>query len=114
MGAKLLRRGDIVTFRCPGCTSQFHDVKIAGTGPWGWNGSMESPTFTPSVLVTNGHYCTYNNGTCWCTYNAEHPDNPASFKCERCHSFVTDGKIQFLGDCTHHLAGQTVEIPDWE
>jgi hypothetical protein len=30
-----------------------------------------------------------------------------------CHSFVTDGRIQFLNDCTHPLAGQTVDIPEW-
>jgi hypothetical protein len=29
-----------------------------------------------------------------------------------CHSFVTDGRIQFLSDCTHELAGQTVDLPD--
>lgn len=31
-----------------------------------------------------------------------------------CHSFVTDGCIQYLGDCTHRLAGQTVDLPAWE
>jgi hypothetical protein len=31
-----------------------------------------------------------------------------------CHSFVTDGKIQFLSDCTHSLANTTVEIPPWD
>lgn len=31
-----------------------------------------------------------------------------------CHSFIKDGKIQFLGDCTHALANQTVDLPDWE
>ena len=31
-----------------------------------------------------------------------------------CHSFVTNGRIQYLGDCTHKLAGQTVDLPDWE
>ncbi len=31
-----------------------------------------------------------------------------------CHSFVTDGRIQFLSDCTHPLAGQTVDIPEWD
>lgn len=31
-----------------------------------------------------------------------------------CHSFVTDGKIQFLNDCFHSLKGQTVDLPDWE
>ena len=25
---------------------------------------------------------------------------------------VTDGRIQFLGDCTHDLAGQTVDLDD--
>jgi len=29
-------------------------------------------------------------------------------------AFVTAGRIQFLADCGHSLAGQTVEIPDWE
>ena len=28
-----------------------------------------------------------------------------------CHSFVNNGRIQFLLDCTHHLAGQTVNLP---
>ena len=28
--------------------------------------------------------------------------------------FVVDGRIQFLGDCTHELAGQTVDIPGWD
>ena len=27
-----------------------------------------------------------------------------------CHSFVSDGQWQFLGDCTHALAGQTVPV----
>ena len=29
-----------------------------------------------------------------------------------CHSFVTDGKIQYLNDCTHEYAGQTIELED--
>ncbi len=32
----------------------------------------------------------------------------------RCHSFVKDGKIQYLKDCWHKLAGQTVDLPDFE
>jgi len=60
---------------------------------WGWNGSMDSPTFTPSIFVNRGEV---------------NPTAPA------CHSFVTDGKIQFLGDCSHSMAGTTVEIPDWD
>lgn len=30
-----------------------------------------------------------------------------------CHSFVRDGKIEFLNDCTHELAGTTLELPEW-
>jgi hypothetical protein len=30
-----------------------------------------------------------------------------------CHSFVRDGRIEFLSDCTHRLAGQTVDLPDF-
>ena len=29
-----------------------------------------------------------------------------------CHSFVREGKIEFLGDCTHALKGQTVDLND--
>jgi hypothetical protein len=31
-----------------------------------------------------------------------------------CHSFVTDGRIQFLTDCTHAFAGRTVDLPEWD
>jgi len=45
---------------------------------WDWNGDTEKPTLTPS-FVTDG-----------------------------CHCFIRDGKIEFLRDCSHALAGQTV------
>ena len=84
--------GDLF-FECPGC-DMVHGISTgAGPGPrWGYNGNADAPTFTPSVLVR------YN----W-------SDGPRV-----CHSFVTDGRIQFLGDCTHKLAGLTVDLPDWE
>jgi hypothetical protein len=95
-------------FFCPGCESR-HNI---GEG-WTFNGDYERPTFTPSVLVRSGHYTEgHQVDTCWCTYNAAHPDDPAPFACFVCHSYVTDGKIQFLSDCTHALAGQTVDLPD--
>lgn len=31
-----------------------------------------------------------------------------------CHSFVRNGRIEYLGDCTHHLKGQTVDLPDMD
>jgi hypothetical protein len=84
---------------------------------WGYNGDPERPTFTPSVLFRVGHFIPGHQGpSCWCTFNEKRRaegKREASFTCGVCHSFVTDGRIQFLGDCTHELAGQTVELPDW-
>ena len=100
-------------FRCLGCGDQL-DVMTEGKGAlWTFNGDVERPTFMPSLLVTSGHYVAgHKPGSCWCTYNAEHPDKLAPFTCYVCHSFVTNGRIQFLGDCTHALAGQTVDLPE--
>lgn len=106
-----LAEGNNLSFWCPGCNS-VHSIKF-GPGGWTWNGDAERPTFSPSVLLKTGHYAHDHSGRCWCTYNSEHPDKPAPFKCGVCHSFVVDGQIQFLGDCTHALAGQTVPLPDW-
>jgi hypothetical protein len=78
-------------FFCPGCSSP-HAVGVKGAGAWGYNGNAESPTFTPSVGVN---------------LDRSAPQLP------RCHSFVTDGRIQFLTDSDHPLAGQTVDVPDW-
>jgi hypothetical protein len=36
---------------CQGCNCT-HTIKTKGVGAWGWNGDVEKPTFTPSVLVT--------------------------------------------------------------
>lgn len=101
-------------FQCPGC-GHCHAPNVLpdkGMPTWGWNGSMDKPTFTPSILsrwpegdppVTPDNYKEYKKNP-W-------PQNTVN---KVCHSYVTDGKIQFLGDCTHELAGQTAEIPDWE
>lgn len=91
--------GGRVMFWCPGCDGA-HQVTIGeGSEPrWGYNGNPEAPTFTPSISVT------YNGP------DAGVDGAPPAV----CHSFVTDGRIQFLADCTHSLAGQTVEIPDFE
>lgn len=101
----------LVAIRCPGCNEQ-HVLRIAGPDAWGYNGNPDAPTFTPSLLTTSGHFLsTHQPGArCWCTYNAEHPDDPVTFHCSRCHSFITDGRIQFLGDCSHALANQTVPL----
>lgn len=73
-------------FHCPACDTK-HAVRTGANG-WGWNGSVDAPTLTPSVKVTgrgDPSYC--------------------------CHSFVTDGRIQFLDDCSHTLRGWH-ELPE--
>lgn len=114
--------GGLLAFWCPGC-DEVHAVKVregAAAGPsWTWNGNVDAPTFQPSILIRSGHYAShYEAGKheCWCTYDAAEIAAgrlPSGFSCSVCHSFVTDGQIQFLGDCTHKLAGQTVPLPAW-
>ncbi|MBB3239128.1 hypothetical protein FHW68_000600 [Pseudomonas sp. Tn43] len=80
-------------FECPGCEMAHRIMHGPGAEPrWSWNGNLESPTFTPSVLVR---------------YRWADGDRV-------CHSFVTDGRIQFLSDGSHALAGRTVDLADWE
>lgn len=108
--AQLTADGRIM-FRCPGCGWHVLNVDPSKPGPcWGFNGDLERPTFTPSILTKAGHYCASQEGQdCWCTYEAR-LGRPAPFSCFICHNFVTDGRIQFLSDSTHHLAGQTVDL----
>ena len=113
---KLKILGDgLIGFYCPGC-KEYHYIHTERSNHpvWEFNGDYGKPTFSPSVLIRSGHYIQGNNEHCWCTYNKEHSDNPAPFKCSVCHSFVTDGKMQYLSDCTHELAGQTIELQDVE
>lgn len=100
-----------MSFWCPGC-DQAHVVVVEGPKAWGFNGDPARPTFSPSVLVRGGHHVPGHSGDCWCTFEARTGQKPA-FTCFVCHSFVRDGQIQFLGDCTHGLAGQTVPLPPW-
>ena len=68
---------------CQGCRG-YHSFDDR----WTFNGNFEKPTFAPSMLV-----------------NQRRPE-------AICHSFVTDGKIQFLSDCFHEFAGQTLDLEE--
>jgi len=57
---------------------------------WNWNGSVDAPTVLPSVLSRGGR----------------------EGRETVCHSFITDGRVQFLTDCTHEFAGQTMDLLD--
>ncbi len=82
-------------FVCPGCIEM-----LGGTGlnmlpvnctnktlQWEWDKNLILPTLYPSILTRVG-----TEGVC--------------------HSFLRKGRFEFLDDCTHSLAGQTVEMPD--
>lgn len=95
-------------FLCPGCNQPHHVVRAPGK--WTWNQDAERPTLTPSVLVTGLQTIREATGKWTGEWFRDAKGNPIPM---RCHSFVTDGRIRFLSDCTHALAGQTVDLPDW-
>lgn len=97
-----LTGADGIAFWCPGC-DHAHVVAITGPKAWGYNGDPDRPTFTPSILIRVE----------WSKQPLEPGDDPKDWQDEVCHSFVRGGQIQFLGDSTHPLTGQTVPIPDW-
>lgn len=104
-----------LVFWCPGCKQSHRIQHGAGQGPrWGWNGSVDKPTFTPSVLVTGTDFTEKGEADYEAWHAAGCPDRkgePFESAPMVCHSFITDGRIQFLGDCTHELASQTVNLP---
>jgi hypothetical protein len=67
---------------CVACEE--HHAPIEGR--WTFNGDLEKPTFSPSLVVRG--------------------------KNEICHSFIRDGYWEYLSDCTHGMAGQKVEMVD--
>lgn len=82
-----------------------------GAASWQFNGNYEQPSFSPSILIASGHYTSFWRGPeCWCTYNRAHRHEPVRFRCYRCHSYVKGGRIEFLSDSTHKLAGQTAVL----
>ena len=74
---------------CPGCRD-LHVIytKHPGKAVWMWDGNSGRPTVTPSVRVLSAH-----SGT-------------------KCHYFLTDGVLHYLGDSTHDERGRQVPLPD--
>ena len=95
---KLAENG-YVNFKCQGC-GLHHYIPIrpnpedrGGKHPvWGFNGSLDSPTLSPSIRVQ-------------CKTGDE--QKPLC-----CHFFIKEGNQEFCGDCTHELAGKTAPLKD--
>lgn len=80
-------------FHCPGCGCSHRFWTKSPEHPnWSFNGDLERPTISPSHRVRGGD-----------------KSGPTT-----CHSFIKDGKIEFLNDCTHHLKGKTVDMVDFK
>lgn len=72
----------------------------AGThnAQWTWNKDYDKPTVTPSIL-----------NSCQCVVL----DNGTRISPYVNHIFIRDGQIEYLSDCTHALAGKTVDMVDF-
>lgn len=80
------------SFYCPGCECH-HGINDG----WQLSFNDSKPTVSPSILVKHGRYKDMND-----------PLN--SYEQIVCHLFIRDGKIEYLNDCTHALAGKTIEM----
>ena len=92
---------------CPACKCGH----MFRTPPWTFNGDKDKPTFRASMLVR--HFKVSPEGEDMICRGEKPVGGKYPGKDIVCHSFVTDGKIEFLGDCNHDLCGKTVELPDF-
>lgn len=76
-----------VSIFCPACQLT-HTINHSPAG-WGFNGDIDKPTFEGSIGF--------------------HGEDSGGFYC---HSLVRDGRIEYLGDSQHAMAGQTVDLPE--
>ena len=74
-------------YMCLGCGYEHAFVLRSEGGNHSFNMDLENPTVLPSLMqdFTKGR---------------------------RCHSFIRNGRIQYLSDCWHDLKGQTIELPE--
>ena len=74
--------GEYWLFWCQGCKTHHAPSKKR----WTLTGTLDSPTLSPSIVSDYGLY-------------------------GRCHLYVREGKLVFLGDCTKHsLSNQTLPM----
>lgn len=77
--------------RCRSC--HWHEYPKTGKpgASWTFNGDLERPTFRPSMNEALGPFP---------------EDSPWAGQIRRCHFTVTDGAIDYHGDCSHELRGK--------
>jgi len=77
-------------FMCPGCNILHHF-----NTNWKYDEDFENPTVKPSLL-----------------WKGMVDDGNGGWKKAKCHSYITEGKIKFLHDCSHSMKSTTVELPE--
>lgn len=97
------RLGAHVLVWCPGC-DDLHTIGVEGDDgskprtEWTWDGNLEAPTVSPSILVRMD----FTNNV-----------RPSIV----CHSYLESGRWRFLDDSTHAFSGVTgvpmVPLPEW-
>jgi len=97
-----------VVFQCPGCGAE-HCLPLVGPGAWAFNGDVERPTLQPSILAKGCKVKLGPDGKWNGEWELGEDGKPLP---SVCHSFVKDGRIQFLTDSNHSLAGTTVDLPE--
>lgn len=76
---------EVKIFYCVAC-QDYHQFWTKGKTVWEFNGDDIKPTFSPSLLMQGGKDDIY------------------------CHLYVRDGMIEYLSDCKHSFAGETVRM----
>lgn len=109
--------GNGLMYWCQGC-EQAHTI-VYGAGGWSWNGDVDRPVFSPSVLVRGRNFTPAGRTEYEKWYAAGCPSPAPTFESREtvCHTFIgcngaQPGQVIFLSDCTHALAGQVAELPD--
>lgn len=105
LGSNGTSPGKRLAFYCLGCKSA-HSITVGAPGAWTWDGELVHPTINPSVKVIP-HKTLINPDLEGEALTA--PENITNTPL--CHSFIRNGFIEYLGDCTHRLAGETIELP---
>lgn len=85
-----------------------------GTGNWTWNGDVDKPTLKPSLLTRAKLFTDQGHKDYMAWYKQGCPPLECGVEFESkemiCHTWITDGKVIFLDDCTHELKGQTLDL----
>ena len=94
---------------CPGCRTfevkhlacrhMFLTVPFGAHPVWEFDGNMERPTFSPSLLMKSDWW---------------NPETEAFDIQLQCHFFLRDGIFEYLDDCNHKLAGQNVPMVEFD